>query len=75
MDAQSIAYLTGASAMALAAISCGLGIAWLGRASVEGSARQPEAAGGIRTTMIIAAALVEAISLYTFVIAILLVTK
>ncbi len=75
MDAQGIAYVAGAAAMALAAISCGLGIAWLARASVEGSARQPEAAGGIRTTMIIAAALVEAISLYTFVIAILLVTK
>ncbi len=75
MDAQIIAYVAGAAAMALAAMVCGWSIAWLARASVEGSARQPEAAGGIRTTMIIAAALVEAISLYTFVIAILLVTK
>ena len=75
MDAQGIAYLSGGMAMGLAAVGCGLSIGWLARASVEGSARQPEAAGGIRTTMIIAAALVEAISLYTFVIAILLVTK
>ncbi|MDI6892235.1 MAG: ATP synthase F0 subunit C [Actinomycetota bacterium] len=61
--------------MLWAAMICGWSIAWLGRGAVEGSARQPEAAGAIRTTMIIAAALIEAISLYTFVIAILLVTK
>lgn len=75
MDAQGIAYLSGSMVMAAAAVSCGLSISWLARASVEGSARQPEAASAIRTTMIIAAALIEAISLYTFVIAIILVGK
>jgi F-type H+-transporting ATPase subunit c len=42
---------------------------------MEGSARQPEAAGDIRTTMIIAAALVEGVALFGLVIAIILATK
>ncbi len=75
MDPKTVAYIMGAIAMLWVAMCCGVSIAWLGRGAVEGSARQPEAAGAIRTTMIIAAALIEAISLYTFVIAIILVGK
>ncbi len=75
MDPKAMAYFMGAVAMTMAAISCGWAISILGKSAVEGSARQPEAAGAIRTTMIIAAALIEAISLYTFVIAIILVGK
>jgi F-type H+-transporting ATPase subunit c len=35
---------------------------------MEGSARQPEAAGDIRTSMIIAAALIEGVALFGLVI-------
>jgi len=41
---------------------------------MEGTARQPEAAGDIRTTLILALAFIEALTLFSFVIAILLWT-
>lgn len=57
--------------MAGAAISIGL----LAKGAMEGTARQPEAAGIIRTTMIIAIAFAEALGILSFVIAILLASK
>jgi len=42
---------------------------------MEGIARQPEVAGEIRTTLLIALAFMEALTLFSFVIAILLWTK
>ena len=42
---------------------------------MEASGRQPEASGDIRTSMIIAAALIEGISLFALVICILLALK
>ncbi len=44
-------------------------------AAMEGIARQPEAAGEIRTTMIIALALMEALTIYGLLIAIMLLGK
>lgn len=55
----------------LAAIGAGLGIGQIGKGAVESIARQPEAANDIRTNMIIAAALVEAVSLFAVVVALL----
>ena len=48
----------------LATIGAGLGIGRLAASSTEGIARQPEAAGAIRTTMIIAAALIEGVAFF-----------
>lgn len=61
--------------MAFASAATGLAIGWLASKAVEGTARQPEAGGMIRTTMIIAIAFIEAIALYALVTAILLWTK
>ena len=55
----------------LAAIGAGIGIGRIGKGAVEGIARQPEAANEIRTNMIVAAALVEAVSLFAVVVALL----
>ena len=55
----------------LAAIGAGIGIGQIGKGAVEGIARQPEAAGEIRTNMIVAAALVEAVALFAVVVALL----
>ena len=55
----------------LAAIGAGIGIGQIGKGAVEGIARQPEAANEIRTNMIVAAALVEAVSLFAVVLALL----
>lgn len=56
----------------LALIGAGLGIGKLAGPAMEGIARQPEAAGEIRLTMIIAAALIEGIALFALVICILM---
>ena len=52
-----------AIAAALAAFVAGYGIAKIGKAAVESIARQPEAAGNIRTTTIIVAGMIEGASL------------
>ena len=57
----------------LAAIGAGLGIGKIGQGAMEGIARQPEAAGTIHTTMIIAAALVEGVAFFAVVICLLAV--
>ena len=55
----------------LAAIGAGIGIGQIGKGAVEGIARQPEAVNDIRSTMIIAAAFVEAVALFAVVVALL----
>lgn len=48
---------------ALAAFAAGYGIGKIGSTAVESIARQPEAAGNIRTTTIIVAGMIEGASL------------
>jgi len=69
------AYLAGGFGMGMAAIGTAIGIGWLASRAMDATARQPEAAGTIRTTMIVAIAFVEAISLYALVVALILITK
>jgi F-type H+-transporting ATPase subunit c len=71
----NLAHLGAGIGMGLGAAGTGIGIGLLAARACEGTARQPEAGGLIRTTMIIAAALVEAIALYTLVICIILTGK
>ena len=52
---------------ALAAIGAGLGIGKIGSAAMEAIGRQPEAAGKVRTNMIIVAALIEGVALFAVV--------
>ncbi|HZW37685.1 MAG TPA: ATP synthase F0 subunit C [Ignavibacteriaceae bacterium] len=52
-----------------------LGIGKLASSAMDASGRQPEAAGPIRTSMIIAAALIEGMSFFGLVICILLALK
>lgn len=59
----------------LALIGAGFGIGRLAGSALEGMARQPEAGGAIRTTMIIAAALIEGAAFFALVITIILATK
>ena len=44
------------------------GIAKLAAAALEGTARQPEAAGNLRTSMLIPAALIEGLGFFALVI-------
>ena len=56
-------------AYGLAAIGPGIGIGYLVGKSVEAMARQPEAAGMVRTTMFLGIAFTEALALFGFVLA------
>ena len=52
----------------LGAIGPGIGIGFLVGKAVEAMARQPEAAGMVRTTMFLGIAFVEALALFGFVL-------
>ena len=58
----------GAGVVMLAAAG---GIAKLSAAALEGTARQPEAAGNLRTSMLIPAALIEGLGFFALVICLL----
>jgi len=60
------------AAYGLAAIGPGIGIGYLVGQSVQAMARQPEAAGMVRTTMFLGIAFTEALALIGFVVFILL---
>ena len=69
------AYLEAGFGAGLTVIGGAFGIGKLASSAMDASGRQPEAAGDIRTSMIIAAALIEGISLFALVICILLALK
>lgn len=58
--------------VALGSIACAFSMGRAISAAVEGTARQPEAAGNIRTTMIIGLALIESLTIYCLVISLIL---
>lgn len=64
-EGQFIAHLS----LAIAAVGCGLGQGRAVAAACEGIARNPQAAGEIRLTMIIGLALIEALVIYSLVAA------
>lgn len=70
-----LVHLAAGLAAGLAVIGGGLGIGKLAAAALEASGRQPEAQGDLRTTMIIAAALIEGVTLFAEVIAIIMALK
>ncbi|MDA0986579.1 MAG: ATP synthase F0 subunit C [Bacteroidetes bacterium] len=75
MEPNAFAYLAGGLGAGLTIIGAGLGIGKLAAATMEASGRQPEVAGAVRTSMIIAAALIEGATFFALVICILLATK
>jgi len=68
-----VGYLGAGLGAGLTLIGAGYGIGKLAAAAMEGTARQPEAAGTIRTSMIIAAALIEGLGFFALVICLLAV--
>jgi F-type H+-transporting ATPase subunit c len=71
----ALAYLAAGLGAGLSVVGVGIGIGRLAAAAMEGSARQPSAIGDIRTSMIIAAALIEGVALFGEVICIILAFK
>ena len=69
--AAEIAKLGAAVGAGLAAIGAGIGIGRIGGQDMDAMARQPEKMGDLRSSMIIAAALVEGVAFFAVIIAIL----
>ena len=66
-----LGYLGAGIGAGLCLMGAAFGIARLATAALEGTARQPEAAGALRTSMIIPAALIEGLGFFALVICLL----
>ncbi len=75
MDPVSLAYLAAGIGAGIAVVGGGLGIGKLAASAMEASGRQPEVAGQVRTSMIIAAALIEGVTFFALAICIILAVK
>ena len=74
MDTGTIAIAAGL-AIGLATIGPGIGQGIAAAKALEGMARQPEASGTLRTTMLIALAMMESLTIYGLLIALMLFGK
>ena len=68
-----LAKVAGAIGASIATIGAAMGIGKIGTSAMEAIARQPEAAGDIRSNMIVAAALIEGVALFAVIISLLAV--
>jgi F-type H+-transporting ATPase subunit c len=75
MDYQTALGFAAPIAVGIAAIGSGLGIGRAVGSAMEAMGRQPEAAGKIQTAMIIGAAFIEALTIYVFIVFILVSGK
>ncbi|MCL2028118.1 MAG: ATP synthase F0 subunit C [Bacteroidales bacterium] len=73
VDLSVFAKLAGAIGAGIATIGAGIGIGNIGKAALESTARQPEAAGDIRTNMLLTAAFIEGVALFAVVVCLLAV--
>ena len=74
MDATAmvaLAKMGAAFAASIVVIGAALGISRIGVQALEAIARQPEAAGDIRSNMIVAAALIEGLAFFAIIAAVL----
>ena len=71
--AAETAKLGAAIGAGIAAVGAGLGIGRIGGQAMDAIARQPEKIGNLRSSMIIAAALVEGVAFFAAIIALLCV--
>jgi F-type H+-transporting ATPase subunit c len=70
-----LGYLAGGIGAGMTVIGAGIGIGKLAAAAMEATGRQPEIAGQVRTSMIIAAALIEGATFFALAICIILASK
>ena len=75
MESLGLGYLAAGIGAGVSIIGAGIGIGKLAAAAMEASGRQPEAAGQVRTSMLIAAALIEGATFFALAICIILATK
>ncbi|MCU0587431.1 MAG: ATP synthase F0 subunit C [Syntrophobacteraceae bacterium] len=59
--------------IAIAAFGCGIGQGMAVKGAVEGIARNPDASGKVTVTMLIGLAMIESLSIYALVVALILI--
>ncbi len=69
------AHLAAGIGAGIVLIGAGFGIGMIGKGAMDATARQPEASGDIRTSMLISAGLIEGAAFFGLVICILLALK
>ena len=72
LSADSAKLLGAGIAIGLGVIGPGIGIGILGAGAMQAIGRNPEAVGSVTTNMILAIAFAEALGIYAFVIAVIL---
>ena len=72
MELEAVKSLAAAAAIAIGALGPALGIGFLAGKAMEAIGRNPEAAGKIQTSMILAIAFAEAIAIYALVVALII---
>ncbi len=75
MDVSGLIALSMAIAIGLSAIGSGIGQGIATAKATESMARQPEMAGGIRTTLILGLAFMETLTIYGLLIALMLYSQ
>lgn len=75
MEGLGLIALAAALAIGLSTLGPGIGQGIAAAKALEGMSRQPEAAGMLRTNMILGLAFMEALTIYGLLIAILLIGK
>ncbi len=68
----AVGSLGAALGAAITVIGASFGISRIGVAAMEAIARQPEAAGDIRSNMIVSAALIEGVAFFSVVVCLLI---
>ena len=74
-DLKPFATMAAALAPSFAVIGAAYGIGTIGASAVEAIARQPEAAGDIRASMIVMAAFIEGVAFFAIVVCLLILFK
>jgi F-type H+-transporting ATPase subunit c len=74
-DVVNLGHLAAGFGAGAVTVGAAYGIGRIAGAAMEGSARNPQAAGDVRTSMIIACALIEGVALFGEVICLLLALK
>ncbi len=75
MEPTGLGFFAAGIGAGLTVIGAGLGIGKLAAAAMEASGRQPEVAGQVRTSMLIAAALIEGATFFALAICIIMAAK
>ncbi len=75
MEYLGMSYLAAGIGAGLVVFGAAIGIGRLASSALEGMARQPELSGGLRTAMIIAAALIEGFTFFALVVTFMLAVQ